>query len=100
MADRVAFDRLNDIIHKAAGKHGDGLSFGDGTGLQVKDLILIELTDCGSVRALNVIGKNFQLRLGVDPAIFAEDQIFVQLIGVGQLGDRPDKDFAIKNTFS
>src|SRR5207302_3624143 len=52
---------------------------------QVADLRGVELADGGAMTALDVVGVNFQLRLGIDFGAVRQQQVAVGLLRVGPL---------------
>ena len=49
------------------------------------------------MRALHVVRKDLELRLGVDPRILREQQRVVGLLAVRLLRDRMDVDLAVED---
>jgi hypothetical protein len=49
------------------------------------------------VRALDVVGKDFQLRLGVDDRVLGKQQVLVALFGVGFLRVGRNDDLAVED---
>ena len=78
--DAFAGDLVQHSIDESLGKHFGRFTFGDAARLKIKEFIRIELPDSGTVRAFDIIRKNFQLRFGVDEAVFAQEQIFIELV--------------------
>src|SRR6185503_5539518 len=68
------------------------------TRTQIEDRFLVELSDGGAVRALDVVRVDFQLRLGVYGGVFRQKQIFVRLLGIGFLCLGTDINPPMKNT--
>ena len=57
----------------------------ESTTLQVEYLIFFELTHRCPVGAFNVISDNFQLWFGIYPRLGREEEVAVELAGVGKL---------------
>src|SRR5690348_13954717 len=49
------------------------------------------------MRALHIIGEDFELRFGIDRRLIRKQQVAIGLLGVGFLGFGADKDLAIEN---
>ena len=49
--------------------------------------------------AFDIIGVNFELRLGINGGGVGEEQVFVGLFGIGFLGALLNEDTAMENTF-
>ena len=64
---------------------------------QVEQRLVVELADRGAVRALDVVGEDLELRLGVDLRVVREQQRPVGLLGVGLLRVGPDDDLAVED---
>ena len=74
-----------------------GTHFINATTLQVKHFVVVELADCGSMGAFDVIGNNLKLRFGVNARFRRQQQGFAQLPCVGELGGFGHHYSAIKN---
>ena len=48
--------------------------------------------------AFHIVGKDFELRLGVHPGFVRKQEILIGLPGVGLLCAMADKHFAVKNS--
>ena len=64
---------------------------------QVEELLLVQVADRRSVRALHVVGKDLQVRLRVRSGVVAEQQAVVALNRVGLLRDLMDDDAAVED---
>ena len=49
------------------------------------------------MRALDVVGEDLELRLGVDGRVVGQQQRLVRLLGVGLLGVLADEDLAVED---
>src|SRR5207302_3342614 len=78
-------DLLDRLAQEALDQHPPRLVFGYAAGAQVEQRRLVEFADAGAVGAFDVVGIDFQLRLGVDHGAAAEDQIAAQLMRVDLL---------------
>ena len=81
-----AAENFEYFLAKAIDYHRMRLFRGDAPLVAVEELILVELTDGRAVRALDVIGKDLELRLGVDLCPVGQQQVAVGLSGVRFLG--------------
>src|ERR1039458_2510634 len=90
-----------DALHHVAGEGADhdlpGLLQSDPAGTQIKNRLLVHLTDGGAMGAFDIVGKDFQLGLGVNDGVVGEEEVAVVLFGVGFLGFLADKDFAVEH---
>ncbi len=92
--------RAHAVQTLAGESHQQQLSRGDfinATRAQIKQRILFNLADGRAVRALHVVGVNFELRLGVDLRVVGEQQVAIGLLGVGLLRVFVDDDASVKN---
>ena len=64
---------------------------------QVEDRVVVHLADGRAVRALDVVGEDLELRVGVDLGILGQEQRLVRLLGVGLLRVGPDDDLAVED---
>src|ERR1039458_1758981 len=69
----------------------------DSARAQVEELLFFNLAYGGAMRALDVVGVDFELRLGVDARIITEEQIAVGLLGVGLLRVLVTYDAAVED---
>ena len=60
--------------------------FGDAAGAQIEERRRVEVADAGAVAALDVVGVDLELGLGIDHRALAEDQVAAQLVRIGLLG--------------
>ena len=65
--------------------------------LQIEDLVGFELADGSSVGAFDVICHNFELRLSIDSGFGREQQIAIELSGIGELSRLGHIDLAVKH---
>ncbi len=61
---------------------------------QIEERRLVEVADGGAMAALDVVGEDLELGLGVDRGARAQQQVAVELMGVGLVGAGPDRDLA------
>src|ERR1017187_2543784 len=66
LAQGLVFDALHHVVGKSVGEHSFCLVGANAAGPKVENRFAIDLADRGAVRALDVVGKDFKLRLGVD----------------------------------
>src|SRR5690625_2906028 len=64
------------------------LLFIQSSAFQIENLILVQLAYCSAVRTNHVIGKNLQLRLGVDKTFTGKQQVSVFLKRINFLSVR------------
>src|SRR5262249_19278132 len=77
---------------KSQGQHLAGGWLGKAPGLEVEQSQLIEISDGGAVRTLHVVGKDLELRLGVELGGVGEQQCPIGLFGVGLLSRLTDQN--------
>src|SRR5262249_45848349 len=95
--ERIDRDTADDVVGKGVSQQLPGLLLADAARLQIEDLFLIELANARSVRALDIIGVNLQLRLGVDHCIVRQQQRLVGLACVRLLGILVDVNLAVED---
>src|SRR6185437_12293934 len=89
------------ILDSRYGLGGEGVDehaarfwLADAARAQIEQRVLVEVADSGAVAALDVVGENLELGLGVDRGARAQQQIAVEQLGIGLLCLRPDGDAA------
>ena len=92
------FNAFDDFVRERVHEQCLRLFLRNPARLHVKHRLVVELADGATVRTFDVVGKNFELRFGVDGRFVAEQNVVVLLECVGFLRLFFDKDFAIKNT--
>src|SRR5262249_49858019 len=75
-------------------------NFVDAARTQIEEGIFFDLSNRGSVSALDVVGENFELGLGVDLRVVREQQVAIGLLGVGLLCFAADNDATVENAVS
>src|SRR5262249_48229265 len=85
LADRFNLDAANNVVGEGKGQKSPGRFQANATRAQIEQSLIGKLADGGSVRALDVVGVDFELRLGVDLGIVRQEQCFVGLLGIGLL---------------
>ena len=96
-AKRGDADRFDHIVREGMHQQLPGQSLSDAARAQIKQLRFVELADGRAVVALDVVGVNFELRLGVDFRIFGQQQVVVGLVGIGLLRARMHDDLAVEH---
>ena len=109
-AKRVVVDQLLDVrahgtfLHAVQAFAGERHQqqparghFVDSARAQIEQRIFFHLADGRAVRALHVVGVNFELRLGVDLRVIGKQQVAVGLLGVGFLRVLVHDDAAVKH---
>ena len=71
---------------KCARQRLPSLGLVEAPGSQIKERGFVQLTDRRPVRALDVVGVNFKLRLGIDFRALRQEQVMVGLARVGAVG--------------
>ena len=71
---------------KAVDQHAPRFSARDAAGSQIEERRLIEIADAGAVAALDIVGVDFELGLGVDRRAPAEHQVAAELVRIDLLG--------------
>jgi len=66
-------------------------------GLEIKQLVFVDLPDRGAVSALNIVGKDLELRFSIHTGFRRQQQILVSLHRVSLLRPVTHKDLAVKD---
>jgi len=82
---RLDPDPVEHITRERVDQHVTRLLPVEATRPQIEDRVLVELTHRCAVRALYVVGEDFELRLRIDLRLVGEQQGLVRLLGVGLL---------------
>ena len=69
----------------------------DSARAQIEERVFLDLADGRAVRALHVVGVDFELRLGVDLRRVGKQQVAIGLLGVGLLRVLVHDDAAVKD---
>ena len=69
----------------------------DAAAAQIEDRVLVELADGGAVAALDVVGEDLELRLGVDLRVVGQQQVLVHLLRVALLRVRAHEHLAVED---
>ena len=77
-----------------------GLFGGDSAALEVEESFGIELAYGGAMGASDIIGIDFELRLGTDSSCGREEQIPIGLVGIGFLCAGTDENAAAEQAVS
>src|SRR6185503_7030251 len=88
---------LDHFFRKAVSQHVASQRGVDAAALQIEKLVLIELSDRRSMCALDVIRKDFKLRLGIDARFRRKQEILVGLLRVGLLRAMSHENLAVEN---
>ena len=96
-AHRVEPDLADDVLGEAVSEQRPRPLRREAAALQVKDLVALQLPDRRAVRALDVVGENLELRLGVDLGLGRKQEVLVELPGVGQQRPLADEDLAAED---
>src|SRR5207244_5611336 len=99
-AQQGRVDKLHRLLNKSLDKHSTRLRIRDSAGAQVKERRLVEITDCGTMAALYVIGEDLELGLGVDRCPRAQHQILAELVCVDLLCPGAHRDAALEGAVS
>ena len=96
-AHRLDADAGEDVARERLRQHPPRSAVADAAAAQVENGVLIEPADGGAMGALDVIGIDFQLRLGIHRCLFGEQEVLVGLLGVGLLGGLEHVDAAVED---
>mgnify|MGYP001601567081 CR=1 FL=1 len=99
-AYRLNLDAVDDVVRKRKRQQAPGGVERDAARLQVKQLRRIQLADGRAMGTLHVVGKDFELRLGIDGRVIRQQQYLVGLLGVGLLGVFANKDLAVETPWA
>ena len=87
--DDLGAERISEeVARRSVGKPAAG---------QIEHRLAVELADGGAMRALDVVGENLELRLGVDVRFRGQQQVAARLRRVGALGVRAHDDLAVEH---
>src|SRR5207249_390312 len=95
--DRIDFDFFNHLFSKAISQHISSESRIDAAAFEIEKLVFVELAHGCSMRALYVIGKYFELRLGIHARFGRKQKILVCLLRVRLLRAMSHKNLAVKD---
>ena len=88
---------LEDLAGKRVNQHVARLEVGQAARAQIENRVVVELPDRRAVRALHVVGKDLELRLGVDRRVVRQQQRPVGLLRVGLLRVDAHDDLAVED---
>ena len=77
--------RVDDFGAEREGEQIARRSLRQAAALQIEDFVGVELSDGRAVRALDVVGEDLELRLGVDTRFGRQQQIAARLRRIGAL---------------
>ena len=83
-------DPVEHVLEEPADDHPLRLLAREAAGHQVEELLAVDLAESGAVGAADVVGKELELRVGVDDGVVGQHEISVGLFGIGLLGAGPD----------
>src|SRR5919108_2182737 len=83
--NRVLLHAVETFIGEGQKQKFAGRHLVDPTGTQVKERVLFDLADGCAMRALYVVGIDFELRLGVDLCVVGKQKVAVGLLSIGLL---------------
>src|SRR5262249_40408069 len=75
-----------------------GRGFAQPARAQVKQRIFVDLADGGAMRALHIVGVDFQLWLGIDLSLIGEQQVAIGLLGISLLRVFMNDNASVKDT--
>src|SRR4029453_6550534 len=90
-------DAVDDLGAERISEEVARRSVGKPAALQIKHRLAVKLADGGAMRALDVVGENLELRLGVYVRFRGQQQVAARLRRVGALGIRAHDDLAIEH---
>src|SRR5260370_541268 len=96
LADKRLLHAFHDLPQKPLHHHPPRLFGRDAAGAQIEQRRLVEIADAGAVAALDVVGVDFELGLGVYDRPLADDQIAAQLVCVDLLRPLAHDDAALE----
>ena len=89
---------LDDIAGERKRKDIPRHHLADTTRAQIENLLVVQLSNGSTMRALDIVGEDLQLRLRIDRRIISQEQSLVCLLGVRFLGVFSDKNLAVENS--
>ena len=97
LAELGAGDPIHHVAGEPVGEHAARRALRDAARAQVEQHLLVELPDGGAVRALDVVGVDLELGLGVDLGVARKEQVAVGLMRFGLLRVRVDVDAPVEH---
>ena len=85
-------DPVESVGDEGTGQQRLGLVGSDSPAFQVEERISIELADGRAMGAFDIVGEDFELRLGVDRGAARKQDSLQRLLAVGLLGVARDLD--------
>src|SRR5450432_1151618 len=85
LAHGAVGDEIECLRGEGRDQHAARLVLGDAAGAQIEQRLLVEVADGGAMAAFDIIGENFQLRLGIDAGAPAQEQVAIELLRVAAL---------------
>src|SRR5665213_2294612 len=94
LAHGAVCDEIERLRRECRDQHAARLVLGDAAGAQIEHRLLVEIADRGAVAAFDIVGEDFQLRLGIDAGAPAQKQVSVELLRVAALRVGAHRDAA------
>src|SRR5688500_5221440 len=98
MPDRVNLYLANNFLGKTIRQKVSSQIRMYSAPLEIKQLVLVYLSDSRAVRALHVVCQNLQLRLCINPRFVGEQQVLVRLHRISLLCVMSHEDFAVEDS--
>ncbi len=97
VASRLERHPVQHVARERVNQHAPRLPVAEPARPQVEHRFVVDLAHRGAMRALDVVGEDLELRLGVDLRILGQQQRRVRLLRVGLLRVGPDDDLAVED---
>ena len=97
VAQGIETHTIHNVGHERLHKEHPGIFFRNASCTHIEKCVLVELSNCGAVAALHVVGIDFELWFGMHLGIWRCDNIVVALIRFSLVGTLEHKDFTFKS---
>src|SRR5690606_38863259 len=97
LVERRILNRIKQLRDEATHQHGFGLRLGNATAEQIEEAIFIELAAGRTVSADDVVGVDFEFRLGKDFRLIREHEPLMHELCIGLLRVASNDQLALNN---
>src|SRR2546425_4528276 len=98
-AQRFELDSTDDVVREGLRQQAAGIRLADAPRAKIKERLRVDLPDRRPVRALDIVGVDLELRLGVDHRFFGQQKVLVALFRVGLLSVLAHDDLSVEDAF-
>src|SRR4029453_9161723 len=92
LVHRRALDLADHILGESIGQQRPSEFAAQSSAQKIENLVLLELSDRRAVSALDVVSIDLELRLCIHGSIRREEQVLVELSGIGQERPLPNEN--------